>query len=180
MFIYNLKLNTSMLFKILLGIIVFIAICICIWVGIKIFKESTLSNNCINSNEIIEPTNENYASLLQAVHNNVDQYVGQKIKFCGYVYRVYDLNKEQFILARNMIISSDFQTVVVGFLSHYKNAIKLQDNIWIEVEGTITKGSYHGSDMPILEITSIKDVEKPNDEFVYPPDESYIPTSVIF
>ena len=105
--------------------------------------------------------------------------MGRKIKFSGFIYRVYDLNKEQFILGRNMIISSDFQTVVVGFLCHYKDAIKFRDSMWVELEGTITKGTYQNSDMPILEVTKIKELEKPNDEYVYPPDENYIPTSVI-
>ncbi len=40
---------------------------------------------------------------------------GQKISFSGYVYRVYDLEEKQFILARDMIVSSDFQTMVVRF-----------------------------------------------------------------
>ena len=31
---------------------------------------------------------------------------------------MYDFNNEQFVLARDMIVSSDFQTVVVGFLCH--------------------------------------------------------------
>lgn len=177
MFIYNFKLNSSIAFKILLGIIVLVVICMCIIVCLKIFNESKKSTSCIQPSKALEPTNENYSSLLQAVHNNIDTYVGQKIKFSGFVYRVYDLNQEQFILGRNMIISSDFQTVVVGFLAHYKDSIKLRDNMWIEVEGTVTKGQYHGADMPILEITSIKEIEKPNDEYVYPPDENYIPTS---
>lgn len=50
------------------------------------------------------------------------------------------------------------------------------DNTWVELEGSITKGNYHG-DMPIVEVTSIKKIDKPNDEYVYPPDENYIPTS---
>lgn len=177
MFIYNFKLNGSILFKILLGIIVFMVICICVVVGVKIFNESENSNTCVNPSIVIEPTNENYASILQTVHNNVDSYVGQKIKYSGFVHRVYDLNMEQFVLGRNMIISSDFQTVIVGFLSHYKDAIKLRDGIWVEIEGTITKDRYHGHEMPILEITKVKEIEKPNDEYVYPPDENYIPTS---
>ena len=179
MFIYNFKLNSSILFKILLGIIVCIVACMCVVVGVKIFKEGKNSNNCINPSDIIEPTSANYASILQAVHNDVNSYIGQKIKYSGFVYRVYDLDKEQFVLGRNMIISSDFQTVVVGFLSHYKDAIKFRDGIWVEIEGNITKGNYHGSDMPILEITYIKEVEKPNDEYVFPPDDNYIPTSAI-
>ena len=77
-----------------------------------------------------------------------------------------------------MIIDSNKNTVVVGFLCHCKNAISFADNTWVEIEGNIQKGKYHG-DMPILEITNIKEIEKPDDEYVYPPDEDYIPTSVI-
>ena len=33
--------------------------------------------------------------------------------------------------------------------------------------------------MPIIKVTDIKVVNKPNEEYVYPPDESYIPTSDI-
>lgn len=33
--------------------------------------------------------------------------------------------------------------------------------------------------MPIVKVTEIKKVNKPNEEYVYPPDESYIPTSEI-
>ena len=180
MFVYNLKLNGSTLFKILLAIIILIVICLCGVVAYKIYMASTNNlNDDIMSNGVTELTNQNYATILQAVHDDVNSYVGQKIKFSGFIYRVYDLTQEQFVLGRNMIISSDFQTVVVGFLCHYKDAIKFKDSIWVELEGKITKGSYHGSDMPILEVTTIKEIEKPNDEYVYPPDENYIPTSVI-
>lgn len=180
MFIYNFKLNGSTLFKLLLAIIVLIVIILCGIVGYKIYIASTNSlNDEIRTNEVTELTNQNYATILQAVHDDIDSYVGQKIKFSGFVYRVYDLTQEQFVLGRNMIISSDFQSVVVGFLCHYKDAVKFRDSMWVELEGKITKGTYHGSDMPILEVTTIKEIDKPNDEYVYPPDEHYIPTSAI-
>ena len=180
MFIYNLKLNGSTLFKILLAFIVLIVIILCGIIAYRLYNASINNvNDNIKSNHITELTNQNYANILQSVHDDIDSYVGQKIKFSGFVYRVYDLNKEQFVLGRNMIISSDFQTVVVGFLCHYKDAIQFRDSIWVELEGTITKGIYQNSDMPILEVTNIKEIEKPNDEYVYPPDENYIPTSVI-
>lgn len=178
MFIYNIKLSGSMLFKCIFAIIIIFVIVLCGIVGYKIYSASIKVNDAVPHNERAELTNKNYSTILKTVHENIDTYIGQKIKFSGFVYRVYDLDKEQFVLGRNMIISSDFQTVVVGFLCHYKDAISFRDNTWIEVEGTITKGTYHG-DMPILEINNIKEIEKPNDEYVYPPDEDYIPTSVI-
>lgn len=180
MFVYNFKLNSSILFKILLAIIVLIVICLCGLIGIRLYKASINDiGDGMNYNGITELTPQNYATILQEVHDNMDSHIGQKIKFSGFVYRVYDLDQEQFVLGRNMIISSDFQTVVVGFLCHYKDAISFRDSIWVELEGKITKGTYHGSDMPILEVTKIKQIEKPNDEYIYPPDENYIPTSVI-
>ena len=178
MFIYNIKLSGTKMFKFVFIIIIAFVIFLCGVVGYKLYKASITVNDDISCSGIPKLTNKNYSSILKTVHENVDTYVGQKIKFSGFVYRVYDLDKEQFVLGRNMIISSDFQTVVVGFLCHYKDAETLRDNAWVEIEATITKGTYHG-DMPILEINSLKQIEKPNDEYVYPPDEDYIPTSLI-
>lgn len=179
MFIYNFKLNGSKIFKILLGIIIFVVILLCILAISKVYNASVKSGDCSNPSNMSTLTTKNYTNVLKSVHDDVDTYVGQKIKFSGYVYRVYDLNNEQFILARNMIISSDFQSVIVGFLCHYKDSISLCDASWVEIEGTITKGIYHNSPIPILEINSIKNISKPEDEYVYPPDDTYIPTSVI-
>ena len=119
----------------------------------------------------------NYTSILKTVHENIDTYVGKKICFTGYVYRVLDLQDNQFVLARDMIVSSNSQSVVVGFLCEYDNAKDFADNSWVQVTGEIFKGDYHG-DMPIIKITDIKSVDKPSqEEYVYPPDDSYIPTA---
>ena len=180
MFVYNLKLNGSNLFKILFAIIIIIVIVMCGIIGFKIYNASIKVNDEINlNNDITLLNSKNYANILQEVHDDIDTYIGQKIKYSGFVYRVFDFDKEQFVLGRNMIISSDFQSVVIGFLCHYKDSIQFRDSTWVEVEGTITKGKYQNSDIPILEINKIKEIEKPNDEYVYPPDEDYIPTSII-
>ena len=136
------------------------------------------TSSCIPQNRVNKITANNYSNVLKAVHENIDDYVGTKINFTGYVYRVLDLKENQFILARDMIISSDFQSVIVGFLCEYDKALEYEDNSWVEITGEIIKGDYHG-DMPIVKITNINKTNKPNDEYVYPPDESYIPTAGI-
>ena len=77
-----------------------------------------------------------------------------------------------------MIVSSDFQTVVVGFLCHSTIASNFEDGCWVEVEGTITKGDYYG-EMPIIEVDKINQVDAPTDEYVYPPDDSFVTTSTV-
>ena len=68
-----------------------------------------------------------------------------------------------------MVISSDFQTVIVGFLCESSEVKDFSDSCWVEIEGEIIKGDYHG-EIPIIKITTIKEIATPSDEFVYPPD----------
>ena len=181
MFIYNIKINGSKTFKyFFIGIVLLVVIIVGI-VSLKIFygaSTSKESTSCMPQNGVTKITASNYTNILKAVHDNIDNYVGLKINFTGYIYRLIDFKDNQFVLARDMVISSDLQTVVVGFLCECDNRKDFKDNSWVEITGEITKGDYHG-DMPIIKVTEIKNANMPNEELVYPPDESYIPTSGI-
>ena len=146
----------------------------------RIYSKSSylkLSDTMYN-NDIVNISSNNYTNILKTVHDDIDSYLGMKIHFSGYVYRVLDIKDNEFILARNMIISSDYQAVVVGFLCSANNAKDFANDTWVEITGEITKGDYHG-DIPLIKITEIKETTKPNDEFVYPPSDDYIPTSSV-
>ena len=181
MFVCNIKVNGSRLFKLFFIIMLILLIII---IGIVIFKifngaaNSENTSSCLPQNKVNKIAVSNYTNILKAVHENIDNYVGVKINFTGYVYRVLDLKDNQFVLARDMIISSDFQSVIVGFLCESDDAKSFEDNSWVEITGEIMKGDYHG-DMPIVKVTQIQETNKPNEEYVYPPDESYIPTAGI-
>ena len=182
MFVFNMKLDGNRTSKILIGILCSIILLITFFICYKlIFSNFFKTNDEIKSDEntIYEITPQNYTNVLQNVHNHLNDYIGQKVKFSGYIYRLYDFSNEQFVLARNMIISSDFQTVVVGFLCHSSIANNYADNTWIEVTGTITKGNYNG-EIPVIEVEEIKKVDTPSqDEYVYPPDSSFVTTSTV-
>ena len=177
MFIYNIKLKSKILYRILLIIVIASVLFLCGIVAYRLYKATIKVDDNINNNEYIEITNENYSTILKSVHENIDTYVGKRIKFSGFIYRVYDIDDNQFVLARNMLIDSNNQTVVVGFLCTCNNADDYKNYTWVEIDGKITKGNYHG-DMPILQIENIKKIEKPNNEYVYLPDKTYIPTSI--
>lgn len=181
MFIYNFKLNGNKLLKYIVTFLCVIILILCVFSIYKIFGNGIFKshvNDEFKKGSINEINSRNYTNVLDEVHNNLDLYVGQKIKYSGFVYRIYDFSDDQFVLGRNMIISSDFQTVVVGFLCQTNLAKNFTDNSWVEIEGEITKGDYHG-EIPVIKITNIKQVNKPNDEYVYPPDETYVPTSTV-
>lgn len=179
MFVCNIKLNGTKLFKIIFTIIFIIAFVLLCFSLYKVFYHSSNTKDELNLPETSNITSQDYTNILKEVHDNLDNYVGQKVNITGYVYRLYDFETTQFVIARDMIISSDQQSLVVGFLCNYKKAADFEDGTWVNITGKITKGNYHG-DIPILEITEMKQCDKPNDEFVYPPDDTYIPTSVIY
>lgn len=181
MFIFNFKVNGSKIFKVFF---IFIIIIMLIVLGIVLYKIFSGSNKGFSVSDNIDNIGtcnispKNYTNILKKVHENPDNYIGKEINFTGFVYRVSDLQDNQFILARNMLINSNSQSVVVGFLCEYSNSKDLENNTWIDITGTIEKGSYHG-DIPIVKIKQIKTTNCPTDEYVYPPDDSYIPTSEI-
>ncbi len=129
-----------------MGILCVIILLITIFICYKVIGNSFFKTNDtipLAQNTVYELTPQNYTNVLQNVHMNLNDYLNQKIKFSGYVYRLYDFTNEQFVLARNMVVTSDFQTVVVGFLCHSTLACNFEDNTWVEITGTITKGDYY-------------------------------------
>ena len=141
MFVFNLKVNGSRIFKyFFIGVIIFLILIL----GIVIYKVFSGANNSAKSESCLPKgvskiSSNNYTNILKAVHENIDSYVGKQINFTGYVYRVLDLEDNQFILARDMIINSSNQTVVVGFLCEYNDSNQLENGTWINVTGTIIK-----------------------------------------
>lgn len=179
MFIYNLKLNGSKTYKILLGIFLTIICLMILYICYSlVIKNNFKTNDEMPVNEINEINSSNYTNVLKNVNDNLDSYIGQKIKFTGFVYRIYDFEDNQFVLARNMIISSNYQSVVVGFLCTHPNAKNFEDNTWVEIEGEITKGNYH-STIPIIQVNKIEKTNPPSDEYVYPPDNGFVTTSTV-
>ena len=126
MFVFNVKVSRTKIFKAILAIMAIVCISL-VGVGIlKIVKSNndiqTLDGDCMPKNEIATLTDENYTNILKQVHENLDTYIGQKISYTGYVYRVPDIAENQFVLARDMQLENTNQTVVVGFLCNNDNA----------------------------------------------------------
>ncbi len=179
MFIYNLKLDSKNIVKIgfiIMSIIITIFFIISIY---KILSESFKVRDEISNPDITYIEANNYTNILKSVYEDLDTYIGQRICFTGYVYRNSDFDQDKFVLARDMKTSKENETLVVGFLCSYKKTGDFSDGTWVEVTATITKGHYHG-EIPLLEVTQISQVEKPETSTVCPPSDTYIPTAIIF
>lgn len=180
MFVCNFKLDKKVIKYIVITLIVLIMVGVFIIVGyrfVKSISKVTVNDETNYNNEFIEINSNNYTDILKDSHDNIDKYVGKKIKFVGFVYRLYDFSENQFVLGREMVISSNNQVVVVGFLCESNMISNFKERSWVEIEGVIVKGDYHG-DMPIVNVTNIHEVDTPCDELVYPPSDTYISTEL--
>lgn len=183
MFVYNYKINGGKALKI---IIILLSLFMLIVFSISIYRIFFSSrkfkvNDEQKAQDIIEIKPENYTDILQAVHNQLDEYIGLKISFTGYVYRLFDFDDNEFVIARDMFINENkTQTVVVGFLCRYKNTKDFEEKTWVNITGIIEKGKYHNEEIPIIKIEKMEQCQKANDEFVDMPKDTYVPTSGIF
>lgn len=178
MFIYNVNLNKNLIKKGFIGISMLIIVFILFYSVYVIFLKP--SSTCdANQNEIIDLNETNYTNVLKSANEDIDSYVGSKVRITGYVYRLIDFDESQFVVARDMRFGENSQSLVVGFLCEYKDAPKFSDGTWVEVVGQIKKGRFN-EELAILDVISIKETSKPEIIFVNPPDKTYIPTTNIF
>lgn len=184
MVIFNIKLNKKSIFKTALALMFIVCVTLCIIGGYLVFlknynKDKNLIDDSIPANEIAEISGENYTNILQAVHKDIDTYIGQKISFIGYVYKANGFSDTQFVIARDMDIGNN-QTLIVGFLCNYDSAKDLSPKSWVKITGEITKGEYNGSQIPIINILSLENASKPESPTVPVPSDEYVPTAVIY
>ena len=179
MFIFNIKINSKNIVKtafIIMSIIITIFFIISIY---KILSESFRVRDEVSIPEVSVIEADNYTNVLKCVYENIDDYVGQTICFKGYVYRNSDFKENEFVLARDMTTSRQNETLVVGFLCEFKDSKNFTDGTWVELTGTIDKGNYHG-EIPIIKVIKISVTDEPEDALVCPPDDTYVPTAVIY
>ena len=179
MFVYNLKINGINTFRIIvISIIIIALIVLSLSLYNFYFKSKFVLNDTLPLNSIANIQSNEYTNILKQVHDDIDTYVGQSINFIGYIYKINGFKDNEFVLARDMLINSDSQSVVVGFLCSYENAKDFKEGTWVNVTGKIIKGYYH-NEIPVIDINKMEETTKPEEEYVYPPDNTYIPTSVI-
>lgn len=149
-----------------------IIVCIIILLIISVFSIYTVfaqnKTNTFNP-DLIELNTDNYTNVLKEIHMYTDRYKNHPIKGNGFIYSDNTLGKNQFVLARNMIVCCENDPVVVGILCEYSGIDKFEIGSWIEIEGTIDIIEKNGFNIPIIKVVSINNCKIPNTPTVNPP-----------
>ena len=134
----------------------------------KITKLTNILNIFNNTHETIVllrdiPLNEEFNTVFQIV----EELSNQKIIFDDRI----DIFFDKFQIKRALL----------ELLPNYELAKNdFEEYSWIKVTGTLKKGLYNNSNIPILEIQTIMLSEKPENATVPMPDSDYVPTAVIY
>lgn len=157
MFVLNMKLNAK---KILIT-------CLIISIIIASIVEIVNYTKTKEKSFDYELTTENFTTILQDVHNNIDENIGKTVKLSGFIFTMPDFKSTYFVCGRNMVLNGEEK--VVGFLCDYSELNTLSEAEWVEIEGTIIKG-YYISDMPVIKVEKLTKITAPENTFVEPPE----------
>jgi TIGR03943 family protein len=112
---------------------------------------------------------DTFTQWLTELYTKPDAWVGKKITATGSVWKDGELfEKNEFALARMMMICCAADMQPVGILAQWSDVQTLIDGEWIEVSGTLSKKPYKNSFDPLIIVETIKKVNQPQREYIYP------------
>lgn len=84
---------------------------------VVIFLLLTIGIACLffASNTIYINSN-NYTDILKDSHEDIGKYIGRKINVTGYIFRAKNFSDENFVIARDMLISENEANIVRIFV----------------------------------------------------------------
>lgn len=109
MFVFNIKVNRKIFIRFfIVSIIILISILLFFSIKKICFEVSNTAisdNNKINTT--IEIKTDNFTKFLEDCNENINNYVGKNIHINGFVYRLSNFSKNQFVVARLMPLTNN-------------------------------------------------------------------------
>ncbi|WP_085829308.1 TIGR03943 family putative permease subunit [Clostridium massiliodielmoense] len=130
----------------------------------KANTQKASSDNNVNKIKEVVFSDDNYATLVFDIENNMKKYKGIKISINGCVYKDSTFKSNEFAVGRLMISCCAADAELVGLTCVYPNANNIKINSWIKVEGILD----YKNDVPIIKVTNIKAISKPENVYIYP------------
>lgn len=118
--------------------------------------------------DIIHMDDNMYSVYYDEIDTNPKAFIGKKIKMNGFVYKEDNFNSNQLVLARFHMIHCVADTSVIGFLNEFDEANKIEENTWLEIEGTIHVTTYNDFELPAIKVEKWTVIEEPDEPYIYP------------
>jgi putative membrane protein len=112
---------------------------------------------------------KHFVLIMDDIYNNPVKYNKKTITVTGMsLKRKFANIKEEFAIARLMMVCCAADVQPAGFICRYKDAADVLPNRWYKITGTIILINNKNSIVPIIEVAEANNAEKPANEYVYP------------
>lgn len=131
----------------------------------EIYKitERLNSDNKEDKNTIVLNT-DNYTKVFPNIMENPNEFKGKMIKTEGLIYKLKEINNNEFTIAREVMSCCVADVQIVGVICQYNNEVGLKENEWVSIEGIVDVKE----NKPIIKVKEVIKVKKPKDSYIYP------------
>ncbi len=119
--------------------------------------------------QTIEITDENYLEVMELIYNYPSEFIGKKISYEGFVYQTPNDSNADVFLFRFGIIHCVADSGVFGLLTHMPEGVRVKNDEWYKIEGTIQSDYYQPfkREIPSVVVTNAEKVSAPKNQYVY-------------
>ncbi len=117
----------------------------------------------------VAPEQRNVLDWVRAFNqNDASSFDGQPADVIGFVYVEPSFGENQFMVARFAISCCVADATAIGVPVMWDQAPALKQGEWLEVKGTFSVAAFQGDQIPVLQATSVEQVEQPEHPYLYP------------
>lgn len=118
--------------------------------------------------KIIHMNEDMFGTYYGAINNNPNDYIGTTIKMSGFVYKEQAFSSNQLVISRFMIVHCIADAAILGFLAEFDEANMLEEDTWLEIEGTLDVTDYEGFAIPVIKAAKWSVIDEPVEPYIYP------------
>lgn len=119
-------------------------------------------------NNVIEVNPKNFVFSIDEILGNPDKYDGKEIEITGFIYKDKDLEHNQFIIGRFMMVCCAADMQIAGIRCDSNNLQSYDSDTWVKIKGKIKKDAYEDQIDPLIVIEHIEKDPNPDTSYVYP------------
>lgn len=109
-----------------------------------------------------------YSSYYEKISSDIDKFQGRKVSLYGFVYKEEGFTENQLVVSRFLVTHCVADASIIGFLSEFPDAAKIEKDTWIKIEGVIETGSYMDTAIPLVKVSKWEITEEPVVPYLYP------------
>lgn len=113
-------------------------------------------------------SDDEFYDWITRIFADPSQYLGYTVTVNGKVFHDDKyMSQNQFVPSRLLMTCCVADTVPCGLIADYDKVSTLTPGSWVKVTGKLKMGKYNGQDGPVIDVTSVGEGTKPENEYVY-------------